>query len=173
MSKIDYILLVPIIFGIVYGLYRGFFKEIVVISCVIVALFVSRYFGEVIANLLSKLLDWNINITKPISFIIIFVGTVVGLKILAGVFTRISKAMTLSWLNRILGGVLGGLKWLIFTSIFLNIVSFFYQTTHKEDRNRLAQSKLYEPIRKSLDVVVPLLDFDSFTEITKNDKKQI
>lgn len=171
MSKIDYILLVPIIFGIVYGLYRGFFKEIVVILCVIVALFVSRYFGEFIANLLSTALDWNINITKPISFIIIFVGTVVGLKILAGVFTRISKAMTLSWLNRILGGVLGGLKWLIFTSIFLNITSFFYQTTHKEDRNRLAQSKLYEPIRKSLDVVVPLLDFDSFTEITKNDKK--
>ena len=58
-------------------------------------------------------------------------------------------------------------------SIFLNVVSFFYQTTHKEDRNRLAQSKLYEPIRKSLDVVVPLLDFDNFTEITKNDKKQI
>ena len=46
-------------------------------------------------------------------------------------------------------------------------------STHKEDHNRLAQSKLYEPIRKSLDVVVPLLDFDSFTEIIKNDKKQI
>ena len=121
MSKIDYILLAPIIFGIVYGLYRGFFKEIVVISCVIVALFVSRYFGELIANLLSKVLDWNINITKPIS-------------------------------------------------IVLNITSLFYQNTHKEDRNRLAQSKLYEPIRKSLDVVVPLLDFDSFTDKPKKDK---
>lgn len=174
MSLLDFILLAPICFGIVSGTYRGFFRELVVVSCVVVALFVSRYFGEFIAKSISEILGWNINITKPISFIVIFISAIIGLKILAGIFTKISEAMTLSWLNRILGGMLGGFKWLLITSVAVNMLSFFYRTTQCEDKNRLAQSRFYRPIEATLSTIVPFLRFEHFTDKIDNitDKPQ-
>lgn len=163
MNSLDYILLAPILFGIAHGLYRGFFRELVVIGCIVVAIFVSRYFGEFIAQFLAKTLDWNQSITKPISFAVIFVGALLGLKILAGLFTQISKAMTLSWLNRLLGGLLGGFKWLLITSVVVNLLSFFHTTTKQDSDNRLAQSQFYQPIKATIENIIPLLNFEHFT----------
>ena len=146
MILIDYILLAPIIFGVVYGFYRGFFKELVLVVCVMVALFVSRYFGELVAIVLSKLIGCSLNVAKSVSFILIFVATIIGLNILANIFTELTKVLTLSWLNRLLGALLGGFKWLIVVSVVVNLLSFFYEKTGAENENRLSRLYFYKPV---------------------------
>ncbi len=175
MSLIDCILLVPIIFGVVYGFYRGFFKELVPVVCIIVALFVSRYFGELVAIVLSKLIGCSLNVAKPVSFIFIFVATIIGLNILANIFTELTEILFLSWLNRLLGAFLGGVKWLIMLSVLVNLLSFFCAKTCDDNESRMAHSQFYKPIKNVLTKAIPLLRFDKFTNEIKpnveNNKK--
>ena len=164
MTKLDYILLAPIVFGIIYGGYRGFFKEMVALVCLIAAIFVSRYFGGAVAVFLSKTIGWQQNITRPVAFVLIFIASVFGLKFVAEILTKLAKIAAISWLNRLLGALLGGLKWLLITSIFLNLLSFFYQKTDLERENRLAQSKFYKPIENTVNKIIPLLHFEKFLQ---------
>ena len=94
---------------------------------------------------------------------IVFAATVVVLKMTANILTKLSEIVVLSWLNRLLGALLGGLKWLLIVSIVLNVVSFFYKMTAKENRLQ-ASSAAYAPVEKSISVVVPLLNFDKFRQ---------
>ena len=127
MTFLTFIIVAPIAFGIAYGFYRGFFKELVGIIYIVVALFAARYLGAFVADILSSIFGWSLLVTKPISFILIFAATVVALKMMANILTKLSEIVVLSWLNRLLGALLGGLKWLLIVSIVLNVISFFYK----------------------------------------------
>lgn len=163
MTFLTFIIIAPIAFGVAYGFYRGFFKELVGIIYIVVALFAARYLGAFVADILSSIFGWSLLVTKPISFILIFAATVVVLKMTANILTKLSEIVVLSWLNRLLGALLGGLKWLLIVSIVLNIISFFYKMTAKENSLQ-ASSAAYAPVEKSISVVVPLLNFDKFRQ---------
>lgn len=164
MTTIDYFLLLPIGFGLIYGFFRGFFKELAGVICVLIAIFVARYFGEFVAILLSNLLGINSQITKPIAMIILFVATIFAIKLLATALTKLSEILWVGWLNKILGMLFGGLKWLLIVSVVVNFLSFFYTKTHMEERNKLAQSRFYKPIEGALNNIVPLLRFAEFKQ---------
>lgn len=164
MTSIDYFLLLPIGFGLIYGLFRGFFKELADIICVLIAIFVARYFGEFVALLLSNFLGINAQITKPIAMIILFIATIWVVKLLATALTKLSEKVWVGWLNKLLGMLLGGLKWLLIVSVVVNFLSFFYTKTNMEDRNKLAQSRFYKPIEGALSNIVPLLRFAEFKQ---------
>ncbi len=162
MTSVDYILLAPILLGMAWGFYRGFFNELTMIVCLIVTIFLARYLGDLVADFVSDTLNISLYISKPIAFVIIFIVSHLGLKVLARILTNLFKAISLSWLNRLFGGLLGGFKWLIVVSIVLNLVSFFYQKTEKAT-NPLAVSRFYKPIEATVYHIIPFLDFESFT----------
>jgi len=162
MTKIDYILLAPIAFGIIYGLYRGFFKELVSFGCVIVGIYLSRYFGAAVAILLSKIFPIPLHISKSVSCFVIFVGAIIGLNILAKIMTKLFSATGFGWLNRLAGGAFGGIKFLLIVSILLNLITLFYNKVPVNQENELAKSKFYEPIEKVVPTIIPFVDFDKF-----------
>ena len=159
MTTIDYILLAPIAFGFCYGLYRGLFKEIVSVVCVIVGIYAARYFGTVVAEILSNIFPVPLHTAKSISCFIIFLGAVIGLNILAKIMTKLFSATGLGWLNRLAGGVFGGVKFLLIVSILLNLITLFYDKIPVNQENELAKSKFYEPIEKVVPTIIPFVKF--------------
>ena len=159
MTKIDYILLAPIAFGIIYGLYRGFFKELVSVGCVIAGIYLSRYFGVFVAEILNKIFPIPLHTAKAFSCFVIFTGTVIGLNIWAKVMTKLFRATGFGWLNRLAGGVFGGIKFLLVVSILLNLTTLFYNKVPVNQENELAKSKFYEPIEKVVPTIIPFVNF--------------
>ncbi|MDR3327673.1 MAG: CvpA family protein [Prevotellaceae bacterium] len=164
MSNIDYILLAPIVFGMLYGAYRGFVKEIVAFCCVIAGIYAARYFGEIVAVFLVKILSISDQTAKGTGCALVFLAVVIGLHFVAVVVTKLLKAISLGWLNRLLGLFFGGLKWLLIVSIILNIITFFYQKVPVKKENKLSKSRFYKPIESVVPTIVPLIDFENFKE---------
>lgn len=162
MTQIDYIIIAPIIFGVLLGLFRGFFRELASLICVFIALFATRYFGEDVAIFLSKHISIEPQISKSVSTAIVFIAVIIGVKLLASILTKLSETLMIGWLNRIFGMVLGGVKWLLIVSLFLNILSFF--TDKNNNQNRRKESRLYNPTKNILLNIIPLLNFQEFIE---------
>ena len=162
MTKIDYILLAPIVFGIIYGFYRGFFKELVSVGCVIVGIYLSRYFGVFVAEILSKMFPMPLHTAKAVSCFAIFTGAVIGLNILAKIMTKVFNATGFGWLNRLAGGAFGGIKFLLIVSILLNLTTLLYNKVPVNQENKLAKSRFYEPIEKVVPTIIPFVDFEFF-----------
>ena len=165
MTSADYILLLPIAFGLLIGFYRGFLKELASIVCVFVALFVARYLGESVALFVADMLNINTHISKSIAMALLFVATIFLVKLVADILTRLSETLMIGWLNRILGMALGGLKWLIIVSVIVNCIAFFSYRRDMKEQNLFTESKFYKPIKQVLSDIIPLLHFRDFIEI--------
>jgi membrane protein required for colicin V production len=164
MTTIDYILIAPIIFGFCYGLYRGFFKELVAFVCVIVGIYAARYFGAVVADLLSGFFSVPLHTAKAISCFVIFLAVVICLNILAKIMTKLFSVTGLGWLNRLVGGVFGAIKFILIVSILLNIITFFNNKIPVNQENKLAQSQFYQPMENIIPTIIPFIDFDFFMD---------
>jgi len=127
---------------------------------VIAGIYASHYFGVLVANHISKFFSFSPHTATAVACCVIFAAVVIGLNILASVLTKLFKATGLGWLNRLAGGLFGGIKFLLIVSILLNLVSLFYEKVPIKKENKLSESKFYEPIKKVVPTIIPFVDFD-------------
>ena len=170
MSAIDIIILTFLSVFTIIGVWKGFFREIFgFLGVIFGALFAIVGFGP-----LSKLLHRMIPelpafIWIFLSFIMIFVGFYLLSRFLASMLSKLSKAMLLGWLNRLLGGLVGFMKGAIFISLFLLLIGFLpFQKTLQDIRN---DSWLYEPLQRTVPLLYNL--FSEFSFSSRNLEKKM
>jgi membrane protein required for colicin V production len=82
--------------------------------------------GGQFSFLLSKWIITTFNVPEKIviliSFILIFVAVMLLVFILARLLTKVTKAISLGWLNYLGGVLIGGLKFLLIIGIVLQII---------------------------------------------------
>lgn len=126
MTWIDIILLIIflalLIHGIIIGLVRGVFDIA----------------GIIIGYLLAINFSSAIKIPKFLSFLIIFVITVVAVSLLGRAVSKLVHITPLGLVDRILGGLLGFIKGLIVCFIFLIIVLLFQRANRIIYRSEIA-----------------------------------
>ncbi len=110
MTIIDWILVG--IFGIfiIRGIFRGFFVELSEVVAIIVGYLVARSLGPVFGAWLDNFLPLAVWITYIIAFITVFITVVVIIHILGTLLHKASKLSALGILERIAGGVFGGVR---------------------------------------------------------------
>ena len=113
MSWLDIIILVPILIGLVRGLMKGLVVEIASIAAILLGFIGSRMWGAMFAAWLIEQFSWPESVCVVIAYALLFVGISVLLHILAKLLTKLFKTVALGWLNRLLGGLFGTLKWMI------------------------------------------------------------
>lgn len=113
MSWLDIIILVPILIGLVRGLMKGLVVEIASIAAILLGFIGSRMWGAMFAAWLIEQFSWPESVCVVIAYALLFVGISVVLHILAKLLTKLFKTVALGWLNRLLGGLFGTLKWMI------------------------------------------------------------
>ena len=113
MSWLDIIILLPLLIGLVRGLMKGLVIEIASIVAIVLGYIGSRLWGAMFAAWLIKQFSWPETVCMVVAYALLFIGISLLLYILARALSKLFQKVSLGWLNRLLGGVFGTLKWAI------------------------------------------------------------
>lgn len=150
MKIIDIILAVLIGWGIVKGIYKGLFAELATLVALVAGLFVAIKFSGLLVG------------DKPgggglTMFFVVFIATVIGIYMLAKVFTKLAEAGGLGLVNRILGGLFGGIKVCLIVSVLLNFFLKINSTHIFAAEETLQNSIFFYPVLSVSNYIFPVL----------------
>ncbi|HFE63157.1 MAG TPA: CvpA family protein [Caldithrix sp.] len=152
MSSIDIIFIAFLAFFAFIGLWKGFFREVLGLAGVVGGVFFGIVFFGPMSKILSRALPGIPAVVWPfLSFLVIFIAVYFSSRLLAGMLSKLSKAIYLGWLNRLFGGAVGALKGAILISIILLLIGFLpFQQALQDVRQ---QSALYEPLQRLVPII--------------------
>jgi len=159
MTALDMIVLVLVGLGIFTGLRKGFVHALLSLGIwVVVVLALWLLHGPVQQGLSGAVGTAG---SYVLAFIVLLVGSWVGAKLLV---SRIAKGVRRSRVgsaDRLLGALFGGLKGLIFVTLFYMAVSFVYDSFWGRDAARpdwIRNAYSYPLVHGSADIFVDLVD---------------
>lgn len=124
MEYIDLIFGAILAFFIILGSARGLFREVFglvgFLGGIIAGILFTGPFSQWLA---PKIPSIPFLIIPIVSFLVLFIGVYLFSRLLAGWFSSIFEALHLGWLNKLLGGIVGGFKGAILISLLLAILS--------------------------------------------------
>lgn len=143
MNIIDIIISIPIGLGILFGLFKGLIKEFISLAAILIGIYGAKFLAPTLSSVLIKLFNSHYTIIVPLSHLIIFLLIIGTLMLLAHVFDRIISAIALGGLNRMLGGLFGGLKYALLISFLINIIDIVDSQFHIIERETKETSYIY------------------------------
>jgi len=121
MNDVDLIILFIVGIGACIGLYRGFFREAVgtigLLLAAIAANFVSPYARPRVGQWIE-----SETVSAIIIWVVIFLLAMFLLNKLAYLLSKLMKSIQLSWVNRLAGGVLGGIKYCLIVALAVSVI---------------------------------------------------
>ena len=160
MNTFDIIIAAILIFGFVRGLLKGFFVEVASLVALIAGIYGAIHFSHFASNILVNYVSWDERYLTIVSFAITFALIVLAITLLGKMFTKIADFAALGFLNKLLGGIFGALKFGLILSIILLIFTKLNNTIPFVSDEMKDDSVLYEPVKN----LSPTL-FPSFIEI--------
>lgn len=147
MNSLDLYILFPILAGFVYGLFRGFIREVISLASIILGIFCAKIFNGLVAGFLAGFFEISLKSAQPLAFVLIFIVVAIILKILGKIMHNTLKMMSLGIFNSILGGLLGGVKWLLIVSILVNLAGALNEKIAIIDQEVIDNSTFYKPAK--------------------------
>lgn len=163
MTGIDIILGGLLIYGLIKGFWKGLFVELASLVSLIAGLFIAVKFSQLTASLLDGALSDDPATAAVIAFAITFLAVVIGITLLAKVFTKLADYSGLGLMNRVLGGVFGFMRMVLVVSVLLN---FFLKLNFNHDfvkKETLDGSFFFYPLVEVSTYIFPVFE-DWFRE---------
>ena len=177
MSFIDIVFTALLGYALYNGLKNGLFVEIASFGSLVIGIFVAIKFSHIVRFSIEDLIKTNPKYIEIIAFAITFLLVVVGIHLLAKVFTSILSLAYLGWLNKLGGAVFSLLKTILMLSVVISLfqkININYILVKEETLNN---SIFYNPIQEVSKFMYPSLEkwYEEFKEKAKSedDKKQI
>ncbi len=130
MSYLDIIILLPILFGIIMGVKRGVVMEVFAIVGIILGIVVARIYAGDAAEWLQQVSQWDVNLLKPIAAFTLFVLVAIACRLLSLLLTKLFKLIALGWLNRLIGGLFGAVKWILILAVIVTCIDMLDGILH-------------------------------------------
>lgn len=166
MTFFDLIITLLVLMAAIRGWRNGLFVEIASLVSFIIGIYIAVKFSGFVANALGDSVSSSVKTTKVVAFIVVLVVVVIGIHLLAKVFSGIASFVFLGWLNKLGGVVLAVIK----TLLLLGVVFGLFQ---KVNPNGLLVSKetqeksfYFKPVLELSEVLLPVVS-DWFKEIHK------
>lgn len=155
MNTLDIILLVPVGIGVVVGVYRGLVKELSSLAAIFLAIMVAKIFSPIVSQLLIEFLHFSSTLASLFAYLILFVGTILIMRMFSTILEKVFEKLALGGLNKLLGGVFGGLKIALLISVLLNLNVLLNKYIPLLKKDSIEQSIVYKPM---LSIVPELWD---------------
>lgn len=111
---------------------------------------------------MSKLLDGHLPQNPKhaaiVAFILTFIAVVVGITLLAKVFTKIADFSGLGLPNRLLGGLFGCIRMVMVLSVVLHFFVKINSSNTFAEKKTLDESVFYYPVLKVSNTIFPVLE---------------
>lgn len=157
MKTIDLLILLVIGAGAVKGYLQGGVKLLVSMVGLIVGLYIARLLYMPLAEKLCPAVSSSMTFNQVLAFIIVWVAVPLLATLAGSFFTKTLEAMHINWLNKWAGIVLGGLKYLLIISLFINVVQFIDSKNQLISKDNKQEAILYYPVQKVAGIIFPLV----------------
>lgn len=148
MNTFDFIIFIPIIFGLIFGLFKGFVKELVSFLAIFVALLAAEIFTPIVMPLINVMFDFSEKIGKTVSYVLVFMTAIIVMFLLSKFTEKIISKIHLGWLNSLAGGAIGALKFALIISVLMNVFDALDSRFHFVKQEKKEASIAYIPILK-------------------------
>ncbi|MEJ2245844.1 MAG: CvpA family protein [Acidobacteriota bacterium] len=123
-SFLDGLFIIIFLVSIVFAVMKGLAREIISLASLIGGFILAMFFYPIPAGMVKEFSKTD-TIANLIGFIIIFFGCILIGAIAAFLFNRILKAVSLKWIDRLLGGIFGLLRgWAIASILVVALIAF-------------------------------------------------
>jgi membrane protein required for colicin V production len=151
------------------GYSRGFILQAAMLAALILGIYGAIKFSGFTANFISKQFSFNGDYLHIIAFAVTFIGIVIGIHFLARISEKLLQAISLNFINRLLGILFNTVKYAFIISAILVVINGINRRTHFLPQDKLNESKLYRPLSMLAPLLFPYLHFDV---ITPDDKPE-
>jgi membrane protein required for colicin V production len=152
MGFIDIFLGVLLGYGIFKGIRNGLIVEFASLISFFVGIYIAVKFSSVVGGFIG-----DSKSAKVLAFVLTFILVVIGIHLLAKVFSKIASALFLGLINRIGGAIFGGLK----TALILGVILSLFQKVNLNDalvsKETQEESLFFNPILKTSEFMLPVL----------------
>lgn len=158
MSVLDVVLGGLLLYALYKGCTNGLFVELASLLSLFVGVYLSLKFSSVVAEALSKMVGWSSKTIEVTAFAFTFIAVVIGIHLLAKVFTGIMNFAFLGWMNTLGGGLLSVLKTVLALGIVFSIFAKINGNHWMVKEETLNNSLFYNPIQKTAQFMYPKLE---------------
>jgi len=121
MNSLDLFLLIPIAMGFVFGLFKGLIKELTSLAAIVLGIYGAKLLAPAVSGFLITKFDFSSKTAIPLAYLLLFIAIGIALLLLARMLDKLFDSMSLGGLNKLLGGIFGGLKYALIISVLLNV----------------------------------------------------
>jgi membrane protein required for colicin V production len=156
MNIFDIIIGAILLFAMVRGFMKGFFAEVASLVAIVAGIFCAIHFSHHLEGFLSESTrEWSSKTYKIMAFVITFLTVVISIIVIGKILTKLADITALGILNKILGGIFGGLKSAIILSLIFLIFDRLNSTIPFIDKETLDKSILYVPVKSIMPTLIP------------------
>lgn len=155
MTTIDIIIVIIIGAGAIMGLFKGFIKQLAMIAGLVVGLIAAKALYMSLAEKICPTVTDSMTVAQIISFVVIWMAVPLVFTLVAALFSKALEAVSLGAVNRLLGLVLGALKYVILIGLFINVLEFVDSDNRLISRTNKEQSVLYYPMKNFVGMFFP------------------
>lgn len=155
MDLLDIVLGVFLGYGLYKGLKNGLFIELASLISFVIGIYIAVKFSSFVATTIGG--DEPSKSIKVVAFVLTLAAVIIGIHLLAKVFSGIASFVFLGWLNKLGGAVFGTLK----TALLLGIILSLFQKVNINDalvsKETQEKSIFFSPILKTSEFMLPVL----------------
>lgn len=172
MNWIDLIIIVLLILSFVSGFINGFVKEVASLAALILGIWGAIKFSSFTAAKLYDWFDMSGQYVGIIAFLVTFGIIVVLIHFVGIIADKIIDAVSLGFLNRILGTVFGVIKSVLIMSVIFCVLNALDVRHPFLPKETIERSKFYNPISDIAPAIFPVIGEGNFRQSFDRFKKK-
>lgn len=157
MQVLDWAILIFVTLGAIWGFAKGFIKQLASLVGLIAGLLVARALYLSVGERLATETGISVTVGQVIAFFLIWLCVPLVVSILASMLTKVIEVIHLSFINRVFGALLGGIKFSLFISLLIYFIEY---VDYHDEIIKSAEKKasvLYYPMKEISGMFVPVL----------------
>ena len=170
MNYLDIIIAVPLLYGLIKGFSNGLVKEITGLLGLIIGVYVAINFSSYLHPRFTEFLGGYEQFVPIISFVTLLFVSILVIRLLGYFLDKLTKALALGIISRILGAIFGFFKIVVIFSFLLFIVTEYGLINTQTQK----ESVLFKPLKDVAAIITPEINKhkDTFLEkVEKNTNK--
>ena len=172
MNYIDLIIIILLVFGVARGFTDGLVRELASLLALILGIWGAIKFSAFTAGKLYDYFDMTGQYVGIIAFLITFIIIVIIIHFIGMIVDRFVDAISLGFLNRILGMVFGIFKTALILSVIFVVLNAIDAKHPFLPKARIEQSRLYNPIADIAPAIFPIIGEGPFDHSFDRFKKK-
>ncbi len=155
MTGLDMVILIVIAIGALMGWMKGFLRQGASILGLIVGLLAARMLYMPLAEKLSPVTD-SMTAAQILSFLAIWIIVPILFTVVAFLLSHALDLISLGWINRLLGMVLGALKYTLFIMLAIHVLDYLDEEDKVINRTSKEESMFYYDLKGKATYLFPV-----------------